>query len=112
MEPTTAAAAAAPAAATGMNGFFFLMIAFILIFMVLSMRTNKKRMAQQQQLIGSLKKGDKVIILNGIVATIDGFKDNLLEVKLSEGNKVTILPSAVISVYNAQPAQQEQGAKK
>jgi preprotein translocase subunit YajC len=100
METTATAAAVAPAAgAGGMNAIFFIMIAFLLIFMVLSSRTNKKREAEQKKLISGLQKGDKVIILGGIVGTVSGFNGGLIEVKVSEGTKFSVLPSGIVTVY-------------
>jgi preprotein translocase subunit YajC len=112
MDPTTAAVAAAPAAGGGMNAIVFMFIAFLLIFMFLSSRTNKKREAEQKKVISSLQKGDKVILLGGIVGTVAGFNDNLIEVKISETSKLSVLPSGIVSVYgNLLAAGKTNGAK-
>ena len=100
MEPTTAAAAAAPAAGLGsMNGIIFAMIAFMVIMYFLNSRTAKKRDAEQKKLIGGLQKGDKVILIGGIVGTVSGFNGDLIEVKISETSKLSVLPSGVVTLY-------------
>lgn len=113
MEPTTAAAAAAvPAAGGGMNGFIFMMIAFILIMLFLTNRSTKKRETEQKKLISSLTKGEKVIILGGIVGTIAGFNGDLIEVKVSESSKLSMLPSGIVSIYREEPVTPEITDKK
>jgi preprotein translocase subunit YajC len=100
MEPTTTAAAAIPAASGGStSAIIFMFIAFLLIFMFLSSRSNKKRETEQKKMISSLQKGDKVILLGGIVGVIAGFNDNLIEVKISETSKLSVLPSGIVSIY-------------
>jgi len=111
MEPTTAAAAAVPAAGAGMNGFLFMMIAFIVIMFLLSTRSNKKREAEQKKLIGALEKGDRVVLIGGIVGTVAGFNGDLIEVKVSESSKLSVLPSGIVTVYRDAPAPAEPAKK-
>jgi preprotein translocase subunit YajC len=100
MEPTTTAAAAVPAASGfNANGLILAMLAFFLLMIFLSSRSNKKREAEQKKIISALQKGDKVILLGGIVGTVAGFSDNLIEVKVSDTSKLSVLPSGIVSVY-------------
>ena len=81
------------------NNFLFLLIAFVVVMMVFSMRGQKKREQQRLTVIKSLQKGDKVILLGGVIGTIVGFKDNLFEVKISENTKVTVLENGIVDVF-------------
>ncbi|MDR0953287.1 MAG: preprotein translocase subunit YajC [Elusimicrobiota bacterium] len=107
MEPTTAAATSGG----GMGGIFFIMIAFLAIFMFLSTRSQKKRDNEQKKLIKSLVKGDKVVLLGGIVGTVSGFNGDIIEVKVSETTKFSVLPHGIVTVYKDAPAAVVNGAK-
>ena len=80
------------------NGFLFLLIAFVCIMLLFSSRGQKKREQQRQTIIKSLQKGDKVILIGGVIGTIVGFKNNLFEVKISENTKITVLENGIVDV--------------
>ena len=83
-------------AAQGSSTFIWLMLfvfAFVVIF--LPARSQKKREQELQNKVAALQKGDQIILANGIVGTVVGFKDDALEVKVSEGVKLTVLKTAV-----------------
>ena len=92
MGTTTAAASGA-----GMNGIFIIMIIFLGVFMFLTSRSQKKRENEQKQIIKSLVKGDKVILIGGIVGTVAGFNGEIIEVKISETTKLSVLPSGIVT---------------
>ncbi len=76
-----------------------LMLVVLLVFMwIFTTRGQKRRDQQRQLLIKSLQKGDRVILLGGIIGTIAGFKDNLFEIKISEGTKITVLENGIVDV--------------
>lgn len=81
------------------NGFLFLLIAFVVVMMLFSTRGQKKREQQRQAIIKALQKGDKVILIGGVIGTIVGFKDNLFEVKISENTKITVLENGIVDVF-------------
>jgi preprotein translocase subunit YajC len=103
MEPTTVAAgaaAAAPAAGMlNMNAIIVALLVFMLVSFFFSSKGTKKREAERKKIIDGLQKGDKVILLGGIVGTVAGFNDNLIEVRVSESSKLSVLPSGIVSVY-------------
>lgn len=84
---------------TAGNGFLFLLIAFVVVMMLFSTRGQKKREQQRQAIIKALQKGDKVILIGGVIGTIVGFKDNLFEVKISENTKITVLENGIVDVF-------------
>ena len=111
MEPTTAAAATT-AASGGMSGnsIILAMAVFLIIMMVLTSRSQKKRDAERSKQISALQKGDKVVLLGGIIGTIVGFNQEVLEVKVSENTKFSVLPSGIVSVLKGNTLQE--GEKK
>lgn len=82
----------------GSSSFLFMLIAILCLMWFFTSRGQKKREQQRQVLIKSLQKGDKVILIGGIIGTIVGFKDNLFEVKISENTKITILENGIVDV--------------
>ncbi|HOJ87071.1 MAG: preprotein translocase subunit YajC [Elusimicrobiales bacterium] len=74
---------------------FILMIA---IFYFLLIRPQQKQMKERQKMLDSLKVGDKVITVGGIIGTITSIKDNEIELEISKNVKVTALKTAVTSV--------------
>ena len=111
MESTSAAAATTAAAGQGFgfNGMFLIIIVFFVVFMFLTSRSQKKREEEQKKAINALEKGDKVILMGGIVGTVAGFNDQIIEVKVAENTKFSVLPSGIVSIYKNQPL--ENGAK-
>lgn len=112
MEPTTAAAAAATSAPSGASGMsiVFAMLVFFLLFTILSTRGQKKREAEHRKQISALQKGDKVVLLGGIIGTVVGFNQEILEVKVSENTKISVLPTGIVSILNGNTL--PQGDKK
>ena len=100
---------------TAQSSGFFLMLIFAVVFMGLMFvqaRSQKKRERELAQKINSVQKGDRIIISGGIVGTVAGFKDNLLEVKIAENVKINILKTAVVGlVTDLQAAANEGGVK-
>ena len=97
------------------GGMFFslLLMVFAFIIMFMPARSQKKREQELLAKVNALQKGDQVIIANGIIGTIAGFKDNALEVKVAENVKLTVLKTAVVGIVNdlQQVASKEGGAK-
>lgn len=112
MEPTTAADAANAAASGGISssGFLLAIMVFFIIMITLSSRSQKKREAEHNKQISALQKGDRVVLLGGIIGTIVGFNQEILEVKVSENTKISVLPSGIVSVLKGNTLQQ--GDKK
>ena len=112
MEPTTAATGAAAAAGINIPAIGIAFIVFMVVSFFFSNKSAKKRETEQKKMISALQKGDKVVLLGGIVGTVAGFNDNLIEIKLSESSKISVLPSGIVSAYgNALADNKNNGAK-
>lgn len=81
------------------NSFLFMLVAFLCLMWFFTSRGQKKREQQRQAIIKALQKGDKVILIGGVIGTIVGFKDNLFEVKISENIKITVLENGIVDVF-------------
>ncbi|WP_428897602.1 preprotein translocase subunit YajC [Parelusimicrobium proximum] len=96
-----------------MGSIFMMVLLFgFVVYLFFSIRGQKNKETERQQTIKSLQKGDKVVIFGGIVGTVDGFKGEMIDVKISEGNKVTVLPSGILSILNAQAVENKAEVKK
>lgn len=97
------------------GGMFFWLLLMAVMFIVLIFmpaRSQKKREQELANKVNALQKGDQVIIPGGIVGTVVGFKDNMLEIKLAENVKINVLKTAIVGfVKDLQTATNEGGVK-
>ena len=92
--------------------FWLLFMAIIFVMMFVPGRSQRKREQELAAKVNALQKGDGVILSGGIVGTVAGFKDNLLEIKLAENVKIHVLKTAVVGLVNdLQTAKKEGGTK-
>ncbi|MCY4644826.1 MAG: preprotein translocase subunit YajC [Bacteriovoracales bacterium] len=73
-------------------------VPFILVFAVfyfLMIRPQKKRMAQEKTFLESLKRGDEVYTKSGIIGTIVGLTDKVVDLEITKGVKIKILRTQV-----------------
>ena len=98
-------------ATQGSSALFFLLFAGMCVWILLSARSQKKREQEMKTKIDALQKGDQIVLANGIIGTVAGFKDEALEVKVAEGVKLTVLKTAVAR-FLTDRTQTVQGGKK
>ena len=78
-------------------------VPFILVFAVfyfLMIRPQKKRMEQEKDFLGSLKKGDKVYTKSGIIGTIVGLTDKVVDLEIAQGVRIKVLRSQIADMAN------------
>ena len=100
------------AAQGGSNFIWFLLLAFAFIMIFLPARSQKKRDQEMKTKLDALQKGDQIVLANGIIGTVVGFKDEALEVKVAEGVKLTVLKTAVAGFLTDRTQNAAQGGKK
>ncbi len=71
----------------------FLLI--ILVFYFLILRPQQKRQKERQRLLGSVRKGDRIVSTGGIHGLVEGIEDKTLLVKIDDNVKVKMEKSAV-----------------
>ena len=77
---------------------FLPFIAVILIFYFLIIRPQNKKRKETERMLGSLKKGDKVVTIGGIHGIIQSVKDTTVIVKVDDNVKLEFLRSAISTV--------------
>lgn len=73
----------------------------MVIFYFLFYRPQKNEQKKRADMLGSLKKGDRVVTIGGIHGTITGFSDDTVTVRIAEKVEVDINRSAVGSVKSS-----------
>jgi preprotein translocase subunit YajC len=87
---TTPAPGAAPQQSQGMGSFLFPVIIFLAFMWLLILMPQRKEKKRQEQLMASLKKGDKVTTIGGIIGTIVEVRDTEILVKVDEASNTRI----------------------
>ena len=84
--------------ATGANPIaaFFPLILMFLVFYFLLIRPQQQKEKKRKQMIQNLKKGDRVVTTGGIIGTVVGVKDDLVVLRVGDGDtKIEFLKNAV-----------------
>ncbi len=92
-----AAPAAAAAGPNGLAGLIF-PIGLILILYFFMIRPQVKRQKAHRALVESLKKGDEVQTMGGLMGKITEVGENFVKVEVADGMEVTVRRSAVEAV--------------
>ena len=77
---------------------FIMLGGMMLIMYFLLIRPQKKRQKEHDTLVGSLQKGDEVVMTSGIVGKIKAVDDNYLTLKVSENVELKFQKVAVHAV--------------
>jgi preprotein translocase subunit YajC len=102
--PDVAYAQAAQAAAEGPSGFdqMLHMIALlgvtvgIVYFMII--RPQQKRQKQTEAMLGSIRKGDRVLTTGGLYGTVIGTKDDIVVLKVSDDVKMEFSKQSIVQI--------------
>ncbi len=73
-----------------------LAIGLVFYFIVIAPANKQRR--KTQEMMGSLKKGDRVVTSGGIYGTIQGVEAEVVYLKISENVKVKVARSAITGV--------------
>ncbi len=96
-------------ASGGADGGFATLLPLVLIFVVfyfLLIRPQQKRAKQHREMLGTVRRGDKIVTGGGIMGTVTKVvNDDELAVEIAEGIKIRVQRSLVASVQSkSQPA--------
>lgn len=93
--------AASPAVdAFGGSGLLIPMIGVLAIFYFMLIRPQQQRDKERRELMGRVRRGDTVVLNNGMVGKVARVPDNSdeIEVELSDTFKVRVIKSALMDV--------------
>ncbi|MBM7569543.1 preprotein translocase subunit YajC [Aquibacillus albus] len=75
-------------------------ILMFVIFYFLLIRPQQKKQKKVRQMQADLKKGDKVVTIGGLHATVNALDEDTLVLVVNDGTKLTYDRSAVREVVN------------
>ena len=95
------AAGAAPSMGAGdLLIQFAPILLLVVIFWLLIFRPQQKRMKAHQAMVGALKRGDTVVLSNGMIGKVTRVEDAEAMVEISQGVNVRVVKSMVAEVRN------------
>lgn len=77
------------------------LVAMIAIFYFLILRPQQKREKTRQGFIAQLKRGDEVVTSTGMFGRVEGLTDQFVTLEISDGVRVKMLRSAIMSSVQA-----------
>jgi preprotein translocase subunit YajC len=85
----------------------FMLALVLLVFYVFVIRSKRRQDQQRQSLLDSLKKGDKVQTIGGVIGTVWEARDNEVVIKVDESSntKMRFVRSAIHRVLEEEKAQ-------
>lgn len=101
MFATPAYAQAAGAAAPGAGQQFFpfiILIAMFALMYVLMIRPQQKRARQHQAMVGALKRGDTVVLSNGMMGKVTRVEDIEANIEIAPGVNTRVIKSMIAEV--------------
>ncbi len=96
-------AGAPPGGPAAMISQMFPLIVIFGIFYLLVLRPQQKEKKKHAEMLNNLKRGDQIITTGGIHGSVVGFKEQLLEVKISDEVKVVLERGDVRSMKPSAP---------
>lgn len=81
----------------GLASFIPIVVIFFIFYFILIVPQQKK-MKEHQQMLERLKKGDNVLLSNGIYGTITNIKGDIVEIKIAENVKINVVKSTVSQI--------------
>lgn len=79
------------------GGLMPILLIFVFFYLFL-IRPQRKKAKDHQKLLNSLKRDDRVVTVGGIYATVSSVKENIIEVKISDGVYVKVARQSIASV--------------
>ncbi|WP_313574707.1 preprotein translocase subunit YajC [Brevundimonas sp.] len=75
-------------------------VAIFILFYFLMIRPQQKRMKAHQALISGVKRGDEVVLSNGMVGKVTRVEDAEAMVEISQGVNVRVVKAMIAEVRN------------
>ena len=75
-------------------------IVILVLFYFMLIRPQQKRAKQHQEMVGALKRGDEVVLSNGMVGKVTRVEDQEAMVEISQGVNVRVVKAMVAEVRN------------
>lgn len=100
MPPAIAAPLAASSTGSSASTLIFLLL-LIVVFYFLLVRPQRRRMRQHQDLVGTLRLGDEVVTIGGIVAYVKKIEDEFIHLEIADGTTIRVVKQAIARKVDA-----------
>ena len=90
------------AAGGGIMGFLPMFLVIILVMYFFIIRPQQKKQKEAQNMLSSLKKGDRVATIGGMMGTIVGINEDVITLKIAENTKAEFRKSAIAVVLKSE----------
>jgi len=87
---------------------FIPFILIILIFYLLIIRPQSKKRKETEKMLGALRKGDRVVTIEGLYGTIQSVKEATVILRVADNVKFEVLRSAISSTVDAKDEVREE----
>jgi len=77
---------------------FLPLVALVVLFYFLMIRPQQRRMKQHQAMLGSLKRGDTVVLSSGIIGKVVRVEDTEVGVEIATGVTTKVVKSMISDV--------------
>ncbi|MCM8814820.1 MAG: preprotein translocase subunit YajC [Candidatus Omnitrophica bacterium] len=75
-----------------------LLIIFLIFYFLLILPQQKKE-RQRREMLDNLKRGDRVITIGGIIATVEEIKGKIVTLKIAENVRVDFVKTSIAQIY-------------
>lgn len=93
-----------PAGGEGQQSPYLWFVPYILIFVVfyfLLIAPARKKQKRHQEMLQNLKNGDRVITNGGVLATVVGVTDDVVQLRIADQVKIEVAKNAVAAFQNS-----------
>jgi preprotein translocase subunit YajC len=94
---------AVPGPANSWTGLVPTMLVMFAIIYFLMIRPEQKKQKERQTMVNSIKKGDKVVSIGGIMGVVHNVKDTTIFVRIAENTVVEFTKAAISTVVKEGP---------
>ncbi|MCM8764930.1 MAG: preprotein translocase subunit YajC [Candidatus Omnitrophica bacterium] len=78
-----------------------LLIIFLIFYFLLILPQQRKE-KQRREMLDNMKKGDRVITVGGIIATVEEIKGKIVTLKVADNVKIDFVKSSVVQIQQEQ----------
>jgi preprotein translocase subunit YajC len=89
-----------------------MILVIVVVFYFVVFRPQRKQTSDRKQMLESLRKGDKVLTIGGMIGTIVNIKDNEITVKVDESTntRITFVRSAIDRLLSTRESGKQEAA--
>ncbi len=95
--PPNGAHPAQQSSGSGLIGMLLLLAPLFIVWYFFLIRPQKKREKEKKAMIDSLKKGDKILTIGGIIGKVEQVKEDRVIIKVADKTNIEILKTAISS---------------